>query len=188
MFAKFINENQIEKAPRCIHVGASTFVMPSAAQYALGGYYEVIEAEELPVKKWFNRVSYYTLVDEGDQSFTDVKTEQRLKEGTDNEWELVPVEESYIVNMKKIVQRWEYEKVEQPDYSELIVGFIREQYSINDELALQRQWDNSPAKKQEFIEYNNYCDDCKERARAEIAEWEAATVEDLNNEVNESPA
>lgn len=188
MFAKFINENQIEKAPRCIHVGASTFVMPSVSQYALGGYYEVIEAEELPVKKWFNRVSYYTLVDEGDQSFTDVKTEQRLKEGTDNEWELVQHEEPYTVNMKKIVQHFEYEKVDCPDYSELIVNYIRERYSLNDELAIQRQEDNSPEKKQEFNEYNIYCDNCKERAKAEIAEWEAATVEDLNNEVNEGPA
>ena len=182
MFAKFINSTTIEKAPRCIHVGSNTFVMPTAEQYALADYYEVVEAEELPVKFWFNRVAYYTLVDEGEQTFVVSKTEHVLKEGSDTEWEDIPVEESFTVSMKKIVQRWEYEKVERPDYGALTVGFIRERYSINDELAIQRQWDNSAEKKEEFDTYNAFCDACKARAKAEIAEWEAATVEDLNNE------
>ena len=38
MFAKFINENQIEKAPRCIHVGDTMCVMPAAEQYASSQY------------------------------------------------------------------------------------------------------------------------------------------------------
>jgi hypothetical protein len=76
--------------------------------------------------------------------------------------------------LPKIQQSWEYEKEPKPDYSDLIVGYIREVYSINDELAIQRQWDNSAEKKQEFNEYNAFCDDCKLKAKADIAEWEEA--------------
>ena len=142
MFAKLINETTLEKAPRCIHVGATTYVMPNAAQYAEGGFYEVDEAEKPEERKWYHIVANYTLDETGE--------------------------------LPKIVQSWIYEKVEKPDYGELIVGYIRERYSINDELALQRQWDNGPAKKQEFLEYNDYCDECKALARADLAEWEAA--------------
>lgn len=141
MFAKLINETTIDKAPRCIHVGATTYVMPNAEQYAEGGYYEVVEAEKPEPKKWFNIVANYELVDG---------------------------------ELKKIQQSWEYVKQEKPDYGELIVGYIRERYSINDELAIQRQWDNSAEKKAEFNEYNAFCDECKVKARADIAEWEAA--------------
>lgn len=146
MFAKLISENQIEKAPRCIHVGATTYVMPNAEQYAEGGYYEVVEAEKPEPKKWFNIVANYELVD-----------------GEEGSYEL-----------KKIQQSWEYVKQEKPDYGELIVGYIRERYSINDELAVQRQWDNNAEKKREFNEYNEFCDNCKLKAKADIAEWEAA--------------
>lgn len=142
MFAKLISENQIEKAPRCIHVGATTFVMPNAAQYAEGGYYEVVEAEKPEDRKWYNIIANYTLDKTGD--------------------------------LPKIVQSWIYEKVEKPDYGELIVGYIREVYSLNDELAIQRQWDNNAEKKAEFNEYNAFCDECKVKAKADIAEWEAA--------------
>ena len=142
MFAKLINENQIEKAPRCIHVGATTFVMPTAEQYAAGGYYEVVEAEKPESKKWFSVVAKYATVE--------------------------------MDGITKIQQTWEYEKQPKPEYSDLIVGYIRERYSINDELALQRQWDNNAEKKAEFNEYNDFCDDCKKKARADIEEWEAA--------------
>ena len=80
----------------------------------------------------------------------------------------------YATVENKIQQSWDYVKQPKPDYSELIVGYIREVYSINDELAIQRQWDNGRDKKQEFIEYNNFCDDCKLKAKADIAEWEEA--------------
>ena len=138
MFAKLINETTIEKAPRCIHVGATTYVMPNAEQYAEGGYYEVIEAEKPEPRKWYSVVAKYATVG------------------------------------NKIQQSWEYEKQPKPDYSDLIVGYIREVYSINDELAIQRQWDNSTEKKQEFNEYNAFCDNCKLKAKADIAEWEEA--------------
>lgn len=164
MFAKWISENQIEKAPRCIHVGASTFVMPSAEQYAAGGYYEVEEAEKPEDVKWYHLVAEYALQDTEDSSYTIRKTDE---EGN-------TTEEVFPVQMKKIVQSWKYEKDERPDYGELIVGYIRERYSLNDELALQRQRDNSSEKKDEFLDYNNFCDECKVRARADLAEYDEA--------------
>lgn len=163
MFAKLMNKNQIEKAPRCIHVGATTFVMPTAEQYAAGGYYEVEEAAKPDDMEFYHLVAEYTLQDAGEGSYTIKKTDE---EGN-------TTEDVFPVQMKKIVQSWNYEKDERPDYSELIVGFIRERYSLNDELALQRQWDNSPAKKQEFNEYNNFCDDCKVRAKEVLARYDA---------------
>lgn len=138
MFAKLINETTIEKAPRCIHVGATTFVMPTPEQYEAGGYYEVVEAEKPEPRKWYDQVAKYELVD------------------------------------GKLQQSWEYEKQPKPDYGDLIVGYIRERYSINDELAIQRQWDNNTEKKEAFNEYNEFCDNCKLRAKADIAEWEEA--------------
>lgn len=164
MFAKLINETTIEKAPRCIHVGATTFVMPNAEQYAEGGYYEVIEAEKPEPKKWFSIVAKYATVDAGEGSYAIHRTNEEGETTTD----------VFTVKMKKIQQSWEYVKQEKPDYGELIVGYIREVYSINDELAIQRQWDNSAEKKAEFNAYNTFCDECKVKARADIAEWEAA--------------
>lgn len=167
MFAKMINETTIEKAPRCIHVGATTFVMPSAEQYAAGGYYEVVEGEPLEPRKWYHIITKYSLQDEGEGSYTIKHTE------VDDDGKETTTEDVFTVEMKKIVKTYEYEKDERPDYGALIVGYIREVYSLNDELALQRQWDNSPAKKQEFNEYNNFCDDCKVKAKADLAEYDA---------------
>lgn len=164
MFAKIINENQIEKAPRCIHVGATTFVMPSAEQYAAGGYYEVVEATKPEDRKWYHLVAGYELQVAEDSSYTIKKTDE---EGN-------TTEDVYPVKMKKIVQSWDYEKDERPDYGELIVGYIRERYSINDELAIQRQWDNNSEKKAEFNEYNDFCESCKVKAKADLAEYDEA--------------
>lgn len=162
MFAKFINENQIEKAPRCIHVGDTTFVMPNAAQYAAGEYYEVEEAIKPESKEFYHLVAKYELQDAGDSSYTIKKTDE---EGN-------TTEDVFPVKMKKIIQHWDYVKDERPDYSELIVGFIREKYSINDELAIQRQCDNSEEKKTEFDEYNAFCDACKVKAKEVLARYD----------------
>ena len=164
MFAKFINETKIEKAPICIHVGDTTFVMPSAEQYAAGGYYEVEEAVKPDLKEFYHLVTKYELQDAGDSSYTIKKTDE---EGN-------TTEDVFPVKMKKIIQRWEYVKDERPDYSDLIVGFIREKYSINDELAIQRQCDNSEEKKAEFDEYNVFCDACKTKAKEILARYDEA--------------
>ena len=164
MFAKFIDETKIEKAPRCIHVGDTMFVMPSAEQYASGEYYEVEEAIKPEFKEFYHIVAKYELQDAGDSSYTIKKTDE---EGN-------TTEDVFPVKMKKIVQRWEYVKDERPDYSELIVGYIREKYSINDELAIQRQCDNSEEKKTEFDEYNVFCDACKVKAKEILARYDEA--------------
>ena len=162
MFAKFINETKIGKAPRCIIANGTFFVMPSAEQYAAGEYYEVEEAVKPDFKEFYHIVAKYELQDAGDSSYTIKKTDE---EGN-------TTEEVFPVKMKKIVQHWDYVKDERPDYSELIVGFIREKYSINDELAIQRQCDNSEEKKAEFDEYNAFCDECKAKAKEVLARYD----------------
>lgn len=51
-----------------------------------------------------------------------------------------------------------------PTYEEKVVQLIRERYSIDDELAIQRQRDSKPS---EFAEYNAFCEECKQKAKAE---------------------
>ena len=138
MFAKLISETQIEKAPRCIHIGNVTHVLPTEEQYNEAGYYKVFGEEREPARKWYHLVEKYKL------------------------------EENHII------QYYVEEKDECPDYVNLIVRYIREKYSLNDELALHRQKDNSPEKEEEFNVYNAFCDNCKVMAKADIAEWEQA--------------
>ena len=173
-FVKFVDENTIHPAPRCIHVGASTFVMPTAEQYAAGGYYELVEAEPIIELAHYDIKHTYELVSAGASFYTVIHTEQVLVEGTEGEYELVSSEEVIPVDMYRVQETLTYEKSPKPDYAELIVGFIREAYSLNDEIAIQRQRENSEEKIQEFNDYNAYCDQCKVRAKAVIAEWEAA--------------
>ena len=47
-------------------------------------------------------------------------------------------------------------------YEELVEMFIRERYSVSDELALLRQRD---VKKEEFDAYFAFCEECKARAK-----------------------
>ena len=46
-------------------------------------------------------------------------------------------------------------------YEQHVVLLIRERYSIDEELAIQRQRDTKP---EEFQAYFVYCEDCKRRA------------------------
>lgn len=64
--------------------------------------------------------------------------------------------------IKKLIEGTEVEKQE---YEALIVSYIRERYSINDELSIIRQRDSKP---DEFAEYNRYVEDCKVRAKESI--------------------
>ena len=52
-----------------------------------------------------------------------------------------------------------------PTYEQRVVQLIREKYSIDDELALQRQRDSKP---EEFAEYNAYCEECKAKVKEEL--------------------
>lgn len=61
----------------------------------------------------------------------------------------------------------ELEKIKAEKYESLVSQYIRKKYSLNAELAILRQRDTKQA---EFIEYNNYAEDCKAKAKAEIEE------------------
>lgn len=50
-------------------------------------------------------------------------------------------------------------------YPLLVDKYIRELYSISDELAINRQRDTKP---DAFREYFDFCEDCKRRAREEL--------------------
>ncbi len=50
-----------------------------------------------------------------------------------------------------------------PSYEELVVSLIREKYSLDEELSLQRQRDQKP---EEFKVYFDYCEECKQKAKA----------------------
>lgn len=49
-----------------------------------------------------------------------------------------------------------------PTYEERVEQLIREKYSLNQELAIQRQRDTKPS---EFEEYFAYCEECKRIAK-----------------------
>ena len=52
-------------------------------------------------------------------------------------------------------------------YEEIVSMLIREKYSIDDELALNRQRDS---KAEEFEQYYAFCEECKAKAREIVAE------------------
>ena len=67
----------------------------------------------------------------------------------------------------------DYEEVTEDDlqkeklllYSSLVEKYIRELYSVSDELAIQRQKEE---KKIAFKQYFDYCEDCKKRAKTDL--------------------
>jgi hypothetical protein len=52
-----------------------------------------------------------------------------------------------------------------PLYPPLVEKYIRQRYTLSDELAIQRQRDE---KAEEFKEYYNYCEWCKIKAKEEL--------------------
>jgi len=50
-------------------------------------------------------------------------------------------------------------------YPELVEKYIREMYTLSDELAIQRQRDEKP---EAFEQYFNFCEDCKRRAKTTL--------------------
>lgn len=48
-------------------------------------------------------------------------------------------------------------------YEEKVVALIREKYSLDEELAIQRQRD---VKSEEFQVYFEYCEECKQKAKS----------------------
>lgn len=74
------------------------------------------------------------------------------------------------VKIIEINGKWLPQEVEVPDeeiqdtrtYEEKIESLIREKYSLNDELAILRQRDTKP---QEFQQYFDYVEECKNMAK-----------------------
>lgn len=52
-------------------------------------------------------------------------------------------------------------------YEELVETYVREKYSISDEIGILRQKDD---KFLEFTEYNNYVEECKKKAKEFVEE------------------
>lgn len=79
----------------------------------------------------------------GDRQIINPTKEQLLENG----WKeyVAPVVEPYI-----------------PTYEEKVEQFIREKYTVSDELAIQRQRDTKP---EEFNEYFAFCEECKLKAK-----------------------
>lgn len=61
---------------------------------------------------------------------------------------------------------WTIYQEPQPEktYEQRVVELIREKYTLDAELAIQRQRDE---KVEDFAEYYDYCEECKRRAREE---------------------
>lgn len=71
-----------------------------------------------------------------------------------------------LVNGKYIEQEEHQETISEIviPYEEKVVALIRERYSVDAELAIQRQRDTKP---DEFQAYFEYCEECKQKAKEE---------------------
>lgn len=56
----------------------------------------------------------------------------------------------------------DYEYVKTLPYEMAVEFLIRDKYTLYEELAIQRQRDSKP---EEFKAYNDYCEQCKNKAR-----------------------
>lgn len=56
----------------------------------------------------------------------------------------------------------DYEYVKTLPYEMAVEYLIRDRYTLYEELAIQRQRDSKP---EEFKAYNDYCEQCKSKAR-----------------------
>lgn len=75
----------------------------------------------------------------------------------DNGWEVYnePAPEPHV----------ETEEEKEMRYKSRIVELIRERYTIDDELALNRQRED---KRTEWVAYDTFCEECKTKAREEV--------------------
>lgn len=149
MFATYIDEKIIIPAPRCIHVGNKTYVLPTPEQYAEAGYYQVFDRLKEDTKKDIAKFYHY-----------------------EDRFELKEPNKEYPY--KWIDHYFVLVKDEKPHRDDLIVSRIRKQYTLNEELAILRQKDSSSKKAQEFETYFNYCEECKSEADKILEEWEKA--------------
>ena len=76
--------------------------------------------------------------------------------------ELVEMTKQEIADLEKLQTEYEAHRYDGMSYSDIVVMLIREQYSLDDELALHRQRE---IKLEEFETYNAFCEKCKEKAK-----------------------
>ena len=57
------------------------------------------------------------------------------------------------------------QKQDNDEYENKVVALIRQKYNVNQELAILRQRDTKP---EEFAEYNEYVEQCKEQVKNEL--------------------
>lgn len=69
--------------------------------------------------------------------------------------------DEYIIRAGYIISEAD---VDDSDYEQRVVALIRQRYTIDQELAIQRQRDSKP---EEFAAYNAYCEQCKAQAKRE---------------------
>ena len=68
---------------------------------------------------------------------------------------------------EEIAAMQELENLPLPEipYEQRVVDLIRQKYSVDDELAIQRQKDEKP---DEWQDYYDFCELCKQEVRAEM--------------------
>ena len=77
---------------------------------------------------------------------------------------------TYSETKKQIVREYQYVKVEQPDYDELVTQKIAEKYSISKELSRTNLGMQNP-EDPKYIEYRDYVNSCKDWAQQQINEY-----------------
>lgn len=68
---------------------------------------------------------------------------------------------------EEIAQAMAYNQYEGLSYPELVAMFIKEKYTLDDEIALHRQRDEKP---EEYKAYYDFCEECKARAKSILGE------------------
>lgn len=127
---------------------------------------DIARCEEIP-KGDFAYFTVYNLAVKTEK-YTEVKQNPVTK--TDEEgneyksYEEIEVEKTREYKVCDLIGH-KREIVDTRSYSEKVVSLIREKYSLDEELAIQRQRDTKP---EEFQEYFNYCEECKAKAKEEL--------------------
>ena len=70
-----------------------------------------------------------------------------------------------IAEMEEVQERYNKEYWSTVDYSDAVNDEIRKKYSDSQEFAILRQKDEKP---DEYEEYFNYCEDCKNYVKSQI--------------------
>jgi hypothetical protein len=132
---------------------------------------EVAETENVP-----SNYDYLTVenLQEHTRVIKEAYTEEvtKLNEETNEEYTETVMHEQVIENYKtcSLVAHFKpkvelTESQKQAKYESLVEQYIRQKYSLSQELAILRQRDS---KIDEFYAYNLYAEDCKARAKKEI--------------------